>query len=1847
MSRMSKEKPGGVGLMARVVHGEFGTVLPFALLAMAVMFLIVMFLMFIGISELTISREAIASNDALALAEEGVSRALSELTNNRSLTDLAYNTESASEQENIYQWPSVGSGQPRYYQYPDDPDPEEGYRVGIFLDKSGGNDFGIDCNPTKKQIISQGWVEGEGIRITRAVDLRVTYEYSDPGYLDAFNFLIYQGDEDASAPQGGELMEFVNVLGTFKIDGTGDHNPQTDDPAEFDNDPDGVSDNGWGIYSRGPIDIFAGVLGLDCKFWGNVASEDWVRVATAVTPMALSVYDGGVFAGIIDDEDDEPDIPSGLEYEGLTENGCLMVQALSISDFTVDRIVARGDVMVTSILSGDNPVSMEVPEGIYSGRNVELNGVLGSGLIGTMEIGPITARGKVDIWSVASNVNVIGDIQAGSVSEEYLSGTCTGAYLYGDNEGYHDNDDPVIYVQDSNDLRDFEEEGVDWSSNPTVYNMTRDCWGVVTGLGPEGERQHRLIVDGGFQGSEPWFDNGDIFAVISSTYSDDMMVDSTKNFVEEGVDPGQSPTVYNETRGCTATVIGIETIVNPNDALVLADVHGGVNGQDYFAAGDRYRMEGFGTPDWRGIDIKAFWGNVNVAGSIESRGKVTLDAAGSSLTTGDIIAGNNRAITYGDTGGGDDYLGGEGVEIVVNPVIFDSSCQVGNIKTNSRVNVDVDTGLLRSSGHVTVQGDIEAGSDNTSGDGGYGFRFAAEERLDGDNNNVLGDISSRGMVEIDTSGADIVTGNIEAGTDSENLMGGTGVLLYGTSDWWLWFENKANVDVGNIVSHGSTSITQSDGTLGTGSITAGTDAAEDSAKGVGVNVNSMDTDTTTTIDGHIMSRGQVILGADELNVSGYVTAGVDYARDDAYDGYGVIIDVLASNGSIVVGGITTPGRVDLDTGGGGYIGIMGDMTVGTDNDIDGGGGTGYGWGGTGSEIKSGNYSILVTGTIKSRGPVRVQSGNATVNAGDILAGGAGNGVGGPTGYGGTGINILTGSASINVGELRTPARVKLDASWSNITAGDIWSGSEQDNPDNDGSLGVWLTSALSHDISTGEIWTPAMVYMDQSYSTGGGTIDSDKVWAGSCGQNIPDGEVMGSSPSFPVDTAIGHRKKASGSSINTIQIDETWYVGGLDYESSSDDQLAFGNIWTGKEVIFEETEDDAVSLTGYIFTSHNTPIQDKGNVHLAGQGLDVDLESGIHTAGNVQVRMDGSDNKKWIIGAALYDPDDTYPLGAIDAEGAVTIIPVSQGGVDLETIIEGSITAADLVIDANNETVRVTEYSTENEAGINSQGNLILLADDNDEIDLSAEKGIHVAGSIDLDCSGSGVFKVVGPLQSRGNIDIEDIDGTGNTKVDIGDLDLQEGSDVKANGHINIRFKGGVDSHQFFNNILCPVAGRTLELICEDPTDGRWGFENLYSSDKISLKIDNPYDISGTVWAEEAATVDYSGADNNASQVDALNFVSGSILGAGQDTGSWGLTLKADRVMGSGAELMFVNGDLYGIPKVTLIDKRDHSSSYDGGVDKTGANRVVDTPTIDESWKSPVENPDAYAYPAFAHDFPYSLPGEDSKPPKPDCPDPMSGAGEKYMGLDDIPDYPDEVPTSPDVPALPLAHTPDAPPVPGASEFPFFGGEEVVFPQPNWDYWKRQAIKQGNYYGGNVTIGPETIANQSETEVYYIDGNAEINRVHFDNEGEGFQCKAVIVVRGDIDIKQLNKWRISTAWELHLLAENDITMEPSRKVKIEDGSEHHYFFWAGHDITIPMTTWHCVNNGVVRGSIVAGNKVTITDPFGLEGSGLYRLKYKRPTVDVAGWVMDYETTGWNEIALEKVDIDNPDSLWYR
>lgn len=1865
-----------------VLSEESGQVMPVAVVALAILFLISMLIIVVGIGELRVTTLAKDSLRAYRVAEAGVNRAMNELRSDAALTSPT------TSNPNELNWPNQAlSGTP--------PLPTSvnvqtfgggTYEVWLYQDPDYPTDH------SKKVIVSYGEITSSGNTVSRTIETSVNFAAEDPNMFDAFNFLVYQGDQDED---GGDTFEVNNYFGSYELDGIGD------------------AGDGWGIYAKGPIQLNTHVFAWDANVQGNLISEDQVELGAVASLAPLDVH-GTVYAGI-----------DGDGYCDVYSN----VNVFLIGDMYIGKIYAADNVKLETIFNFGPAFegALRVDKGIECGGSVDILGVAsgspwGGGMnIGHWDQGPedgIRARGGVEADAWITDIN-IGDIECGyDVDAGNRMGVNFDAALAGTiNAG---NVKSVGYVSCLGVLGGISTHdiwaGVQRNDGNIEDSLSVDASGIGGGFSAHdivGRGRVNLVAGlGGFGVDNIWAGyqtvggqrRGVDFLAIAGGYGAGDIYSFGEVDADIWVGGAGMGNIYAGTDAVSGKGgTGVDIIVAAGGAGASDIKCRGKCDIDMYVAGAGIDDVIAGTDNdsghgGTGIEFEAWVGGGSMDdGTCVGKFKATAVIGGAGI--GDITSGTDSPTLVGGMG-----TGGDGVSLVT----VAGGITTGNINCRGRCP------LIPVLGFITT-GNIVAGTDAVSGNGGTGVTIPSPLNVV-----TTGSITSRGMVNI-VCALNVVTvgGTITAGTNSatarnNKLVGGTGVSIVGAA---------AVPSLGAIISHGRVNIA----TGGTwmnigGSIQAGTDSTNNDNEYGGTGVSISTGAGYISVAGGITSRGMVDLWAllAYIDVNGRVNAGTN--NTGGTGGTGVDIDPIA--GEVEASGITSRGRCDMQAIGAG-IDINGTMVIGTDSTT--------GWGGTGIDADSILGIIDVSSLTTSRGVVSVQS---TASFGCDFAGIYAGGTNTGNGYGGQGIYIRAYAAGVDIdggGSLKTPGKIYLDTIAGSIDVdGDVIGGSNSDSsPPIAGGTGVHLHPRVANINVGGWVKSTGKTHLDLSGI--GGSFSSCTVNAIHAGSD--NGLTSG--------RGIHHDM---GGIFNTTRINNAWYVGYLDYDTGDTSEFHIGNQWTGHNIDFNVgtwsgLNHNVVVLEGYAHTP--------GYVYCRGSGLGVNLSGGIECGGNVIMYPEASwlpfVGKEFDVGN-IYTPA-TVTLQPVHEGSKDNIVDVSGlircntlslhanyeviklwGGLQTRTsltvdadhghdvfwygdyiYIDGTVTVGgNLAMYCRYDLFQIDPRLDIHNSTLQATGTVTINPDENHEMYVN-NATIQANGSVAVyarDADGNLNFSWV---RSRGNITVRvynggggefDIDGiwaNGTVNVDCDDAEPFQGG-IKGRGSVTVDIaddgwyvSSGINSNSWVNfhaNGTGYISGGVTAIASGSNID----FDKGYSY------------ISGEVRCAGPFNIDFNSANNNdynkrLALLNGVRTTNGGTVTFGayredQNCSSF-LNCCTGIYPDHDYEWIRVDGGYptsysrttaynrggrctqkwawYGCKSCTTSSqfRKGGTYLYGGTLGNEAAASVATVGSI--------STPTAYSY---GH----------GQPSIPVCPDPTADLGITLPGNPSIhssvnniyvatsgqedlalepepamptfghatyPYFPDQTQASADLPAWmgyscnpAVDHAssagttgliPDMPEHPEwngldapdwGSLLPFGVGNVVKFPTPQWDWWREEAISQGNYYPGDVAL---TINSNCNDEIFFAEGNVTINAMDFFSNA--IQNKATIVAygngitgQGDINISTSADWVIFSDDELHLMAHDDVNLDPASLAgSLSIAVNSYYQFWAGDEIHVALPFLSGIlGSGGVKGNFVAGNKVNLTDEdWGW--LGWYQFSYARPEIKADGWVIPFRTRSWREL----------------
>ncbi|MBU4175988.1 MAG: hypothetical protein KKB90_07735 [Actinobacteria bacterium] len=1246
---------------------------------------------------------------------------------------------------------------------------------------------------SRKVIVAYGEVTKHGETVSRSIETKVNYSAGDANMFDAFNFLVYQGDQAGAGEGFRQTFTVRNQFGSYDLDGLG------------------AQGDGWGIYSVGPIELGSGWLAWDCNVFGNLISEDRVSInpsgwTDSFTLAPLDVH-GTIYAGI--------DGAGGCE---VTSN----VNLIGYGDLYIGKIYAADEVSVSTWFNSgllNTEGTINIDRGIECGGNVDITGVLafswGGGIdIGHAGNGPedgIKSHGRVEADACLTDID-IGDIECYYKTES------------GDQVGVN-----------------FDAFGLGWISAGDIKST--------------GYVNSKSLVGAGINVGDIWAGTDSGVADGLSVYVDAAFAGAltTENIAARGrVDLFADLGFFNvgniwagyewintglpaswQRRGVDITGVASGFNVDDVHSFGEVDVDVGLAGGDIdnVEAGTDANTGDGGT----GVDVLVGAGGISM-GNAKCRGMANIVFVAAGGGVGNIEAGTHLAGGHGGTG---IYIlgGAAGVDVgdctctgqlkvtSVAAVVDVDNCVVGTDSTTLVNNmgtggdgVDFDTGAggitagnITSRGRVQLMpiagfistGNIVAGTEATTGNGGTGVNISGAINVV-----TTGTITSRGMVDILCAANVITTGNITAGTNSatarnNKLVGGTGVNIIG---------GAAIPVLGGITSHGKVNITSGLAIMSIGGpIYAGTDEKGNDSEYGGTGVNISTGAGFVFVNGGITSRGMVdlwALGA-YIDVNGRVTAGTNNTSGNG--GYGVDIDPILAR--VDMNGITSRGRVDLHATASFGIGVQGTINVGTD--------AGTSWGGKGLDVESTvSVGVAVTGLVKSVGVVEVDSTIATgCSFGGIHAGGTDTG----TGYGGTAVDICSILSGVTVGAsgVKSPGKIKIEGPCT--VNGDVQGGS--DNSTGNSGEGVHLKTNFAAGMTiTGTIRSTGKTRLQPGLG-GGWTIGS--VYAGS-DNNATSGTGL-------------HIDRAGLATLYNIDINNTTYVGNLVYPVDQWSNITFGNIWTGHPV--------SMNIAG--FAGLTTPIGVDGYIRtpsyvsLQGQGLTVNL-SGIYCNGT-----DGGTGYSVYLRpyAGFFAGGREHQVGTIQSgsTGTVRLYPVHEGAKDNEVDVSGEVRCHAISIDADREVVRIRGgLKTRSSANLYSYVGTGVGIYSGDHIEVGG--GIQIGGNLRIWSEEDfweqdGTMSISGSIQATGTVTI-DPEGGHNCHIN--------NSTVQANGVVSITARDA-DEDLNFSTIK---SRSNINIWLNNDAAGDFDCDGIHANGSVMVDADDNDDWTGGIQARGNVSFD-------------------------------------------------------------------------------------------------------------------------------------------------------------------------------------------------------------------------------------------------------------------------------------------------------------------------------------------------------------------------------------------------------
>jgi|GEM_PF-6688414 len=1682
----------GMGMFSFVHEGQSGTVIPVAVMVLAILFLIGMLIITVGIGELSMTTTSKYSMSAFRIAEAGVSRAMNQLRNDLDLTSAA-----TSDLTKL-NWPNQELADP--------PVPTTIHRAAF-----GGGEYEVwlyqdplTTVHSKKVIVSEGEYTSGGTTYRRVIETKVNFA-DNTNALDAFNFLVYQGDDPSVGLTGGEKFSVRNQFGSYNLDGVGDsywecdkcgwkvywvNKPGACPMAGCPNTGDDWikrGGDGWGIYSKGPIELSSEGLGWDCNIIGNVISEDCVRVGSTLTAASAppEVY-GTVYAGIDGVDDNDPPVPKpgehldepfdsllmgdlsacGANPGGAPGGACVVdydLSYLAIGQLTINKIYAASGVSVRTFWASDSLTpwgAIQIPGGIESGGNVKFLGVMSNSvipLLGGIHIGEggkgstrgVKARGKVDVIMLSTGIS-IGDIEAGYDNAGTRVGVALNAAWNSTlKTGSIKSTGKVWAAGALGTITIGSLDGV-WAWPPINWTPRHIWAGTDTGAsGGSGTSFEGNAVVGGLL-------TGDIVAAgkvsvlaglggfgVGNVYS---------GYKEEGS--------YWSCDNCGYKAYQEDA---PGDCLTVDCPNTGQGATNYWTdhkcwqcSKCNYLVDSSAEPDYQcptdgcpntGSDPnywveKHYW---------ECDKTKNGDCCGTRL-----YQTNHPAMCPNTDCDGTAWTHATGVAQRMGTLLraYAGYYTAGNINSFGKVDSTVGVG---GSGI----GNINAGTEAVSGDGSTGVDLYI--LLGGGG---AGNIMSRGKVNVNVCTGAQTVGSITAGTDA-GIHGETGVNVQ-TS--WL-----GSCTTGAIVSRGMVNLLPGAGWITVnGAITAGTSNPALSG-GLGVNMNA--SLATINVTGQITSTGPVKAVASWGAGWGITTNGIWAGEDTDNSNEGFGINLIANAGCKIkdTGELKCPSSVKL------YACVYGSLEV---KEVWAGNANG----GTGLLCKS-DYSdgggdvIKASGLVKTRGKIRVETyGTNTRFNGGIEAGSDATGTGFDIMMGGWsyGVNAyLSNNEHFNCyGKIAHNLKPDLGHAW--FCPHNLWCGTDVDLDNND-STGD--DDGFSEKCNpSGYVRTPGYVNFswekesDKFYYR---NVDGDfkrdltEVWCGGDfkikpkqdpGVNLSDG--VRSRGTVMVDT-WGKNFCASSVKANALAWslnDGGFYIGAGGIESQADVNFEGGAVLQ---------VEGALKSSGNIFISHANDNWTFGGIETQGNFSGDAQNNRPITLGNVKcntiARVGNNVGNVWLLdegkwdvtslecqNAFDFDGDPNKKLnsgwfrvsGDLRAKGDVSLLLESSANPGFQ-VLGKLISGAKTTIISGSGDEKFKFGSVYGQTGVD-----FWMEDAGTTFTITGDPAIQSGGNINLNADGELRANInwEGGLISAGNVYID----TWDTNVNVGCIYSKKLPTVNLNDgnwtiNPNSAYTYGIVTQRSDGgalNLIANKANRTTRIY-NGVYAGGTGTVNFWNKandcclklDSGGIKTQGNVDIYYPNVTKELVVnhdaringgIDANGFisyHNDSNNEDWKNLVCGGMLS--------GSTIDVDTLDTNGDKKMYIWGDICATTSITLRATKNEADNESLNV------LITDDPLVGATAKAPSV---ALLDPADgAYKNGVWVNKEEGEYNHPDVATPP----------DDLFDYPTDAlgmnfalptaPTLPDLPSAPdLPGAPPAPPAPPA--LPSFGGTLPAFP---------------------------------------------------------------------------------------------------------------------------------------------------------------------------------------------------------
>lgn len=195
----------------------------------------------------------------------------------------------------------------------------------------------------------------------------------------------------------------------------------------------------------------------------------------------------------------------------------------------------------------------------------------------------------------------------------------------------------------------------------------------------------------------------------------------------------------------------------------------------------------------------------------------------------------------------------------------------------------------------------------------------------------------------------------------------------------------------------------------------------------------------------------------------------------------------------------------------------------------------------------------------------------------------------------------------------------------------------------------------------------------------------------------------------------------------------------------------------------------------------------------------------------------------------------------------------------------------------------------------------------------------------------------------------------------------------------------------------------------------------------------------------------------------------------------------------------------------------------------------------------------------------------------------------------------------------------------GTTNDSWTGWEDVAQLEPDFEYYKAVAQRQGNYVDGNMTLsGNLGTGGESSITVYYATGNISLAAGTFSFNQPNMT--GIFVCEGNFSANTTSIFKFAADSKFQVVAKGNCTFECNWDF-LSFGATDQFFFYAGNDIVI--------NTGMFSGmdlSCNAGRDIrVISDNIGGDPTVNANPSF---AVDVRGWPIQFDVISWKELPVE-------------